>query len=117
MNSIHPTETASDGREFEQSRYIKHSDSLDRYIECGQCGFLVNLKVRAVGPSMGAIPAAAAKTGTISPPGPGTPTTDNYADPVDTNSGCPFCNSMNPKAIGRGSKDPWVSNTKNIENL
>jgi hypothetical protein len=117
MNSVHPTETAGDAKVIEQSIYIKKTDKLDNMIECAQCGFIVNLDRRSIGPSMGAIPAAAAKTGTISPPGPGTPTTDNYADPVDTNSGCPFCNSMNPKAIGRGSKDPWVSNTKNIENL
>lgn len=117
MNAVHPTESAGDGLVIEQSRYIKKSDKLDNMIECAQCGFIVNLDKRSTGPSMGAIGSPTAQTGTIVPPKPGISATDNYADPVDTNSGCPFCNSMNPRAIGRGSKDPWISNTKNVENL
>lgn len=117
MDSLHPSESAGDGLVIEQSRYIKRSDRLDNIIECAQCGWNVDLNKRSTGPSMGAIGTPTSKSGTVTPPNPGISVTDNYADPVDTNSGCPFCNSMNPRAIGRGSKDPWISNTKNIENL
>lgn len=103
-SAIHPTESAGDGSLIDQSRYIKKSDNLDKIIECAQCGYPVNLDRRSTGPSMGAIAegSATAKTGTGTPPGPGIAFTDAYADPVDTNSGCPLCNSMNPKGIGRG---------------
>jgi len=103
MNAVHPGPNAGDGREIVQSRYIKKSDTLDDMIACAQCGFIVDLKKRATGPSQGAIPSGSAtqKTGTISGPGLVT-TTDYYADPVDTNSGCPLCNTMNPRATGRG---------------
>jgi hypothetical protein len=117
MISLHPSESARDGKIIEQSIYIKKTDKLDNMIECAQCGFMVDLNRRATGPSMGAIGSPTPKSATVSPPSPGVSSTDQFADPVDTNSGCPFCNSMNPKAIGRGSKDPWISNTKNIENL
>ncbi len=52
---------------------------------------------------MGAIPEGSATqlTSTFTPPR-GAAQTDQYADPVDTNSGCPFCNTMNPQATGRG---------------
>lgn len=104
MISQHPSESARDGRVIEQSKYIKKSDQLDKIIECAQCGFMVNLRTRSTGPSMGAIAEGSAtqKTGTGTPPGPGIAFTDSYADPVDTNSGCPLCNSRNPQAKGRG---------------
>ena len=104
MNPTHPTVSAQDGKVIEQSRYIKPSDQLDNIIECAQCGYMVNLKTRSTGDSMGAIPEGSATpvSGSGTPPGPGIAFADSYADPVDTGSGCPFCNSMNPKAKGRG---------------
>lgn len=65
---------------------------------------------------MGAIPDPTPATGSGTPPGPGVAFTDSYADPVDTNSGCPFCNSLNPKAADRGQtgfERPKI----NLENL
>jgi hypothetical protein len=115
MQQQHPSPTARDGRIIEQSHYIKKSDTLDDIIQCAQCGFMVNLIHRPTGDSLGAIGNPTIKTSTFTPPG-GASFTDTYGDPVDTNSGCPFCNSMNPKAKGRET-DPFTFNTKNVENL
>jgi len=117
MEALHPSESARDGQPIEQSIYIKKSDLLDDYIECAECGWYVNLRVRSTGDSLGAItPSGTQLSKTFTPPGPGTSQTDKYFDVVDTNSGCPFCNSMNPRAVGRDS-DPFTFNTKNVENL
>ena len=115
MNDLHPGPDSSDGRVIDQSHYIKKSDRIDRIIECAQCGWNVDLSKRAQGDSLGAIGNPTIKTSTFTPPR-GALQTDTYGDPVDTNSGCPFCNSLNPKGNGRDS-DPWVTNTRNVENL
>lgn len=116
--AVHPTTTARDGQVIEQSHYIKKSEKLDNMIECAQCGFMVDLSKRSTGDSLGAIPSggATAKSATVSPPAPGVSTTDSYADPVDTNSGCPLCNSMNPKAKGR-ENDPFSFKNVDISNF
>ena len=114
--AVHPTESASDGREIETSTSIKRSDLSDRYIRCSQCGFPTNLRTRPTGPSMGAIGTPNFKTESGTPPGPGVSFSDTFGDPVDTNSGCPFCNSMNPRGSGRDS-DPWIKVSSNLENL
>lgn len=116
MEQLHPTPSARDGKVIEQSHYIKNSDKLDNIVQCAQCGFMVNLRTRSTGDSLGAIGAPQIKTGSGTPPKPGIAFTDTYGDPVDTRSGCPLCNSMNPKAKGRDS-DPWTTNSKNVENL
>lgn len=77
---------------------------------------MVNLANRSTGPSLGAIGNPNIITATGTPPGPGVLFTDTYGDPVDTKSGCPLCNSMNPTASGRDT-DPFTFNTKNVENL
>lgn len=116
MRSVHPSPTAGDGLEIEQSRYIKKADRLDRMIRCAQCGFIVDLTKRGSGDSLGAIGSPTIKTGSGKPPDPGISFSDTYGDPVDTKSGCPFCNSLNPEASGRSS-DPWTTNSRNVENL
>lgn len=67
---------------------------------------------------MGAIPSTVVATGTITLPraGNGVTITDTYGEEPETNSGCPFCHSMNPSGTGRDS-DPFYSNTRNVENL
>lgn len=112
--SIHPSPSAGDGRPIEQSRFIKKSDKLERIIQCAQCGMFVDLNKRATGDSLGAIGAPQAKTGTVNPPKPGISFVDNYADVSDTNSGCPFCNSLNPQ--GRLREKRFGSGI-NVENL
>lgn len=102
MRVVHPTLSAGDGKIIDQSRFIPPTDKLDKMITCAQCGFVVDLSQRATGPSFGAISSFTPVSKTVSPPAPGVSFTDQYADPQDTNSGCPFCNSMNPQAIGRG---------------
>lgn len=127
--SLHPSPTASDGQPIDQSHYIKKSERLDNMIECAQCGFIVDLTKRSTGKSMGAIPNPTITTGSITdsqignirnPPIPPyralAAFSDSYGDPVDSNSGCPFCNSMNPKGLGRDT-DPFFANVKNIENF
>jgi len=117
MNAVHPGPNASDGKEIYQSRYIKKSDQLDKMIECAQCGFTVNLRTRETGDSLGAIPSGSATqySSTFTPPR-GASFTDQYADPVDTKSGCPFCNTMNPRAVGRGETG-FERPHKSVENL
>lgn len=116
MNSLHPGPDAGDGRVIEQSHFIKRSDKLDNVIWCAQCGFPVDLTKRPTGPSLGAIGSPTLSTDTVSPPKPGISYTESFGDPVDTNSGCPLCNSMNPRAIGRG-KNGFDSQRMSIENL
>lgn len=118
MIAMHPSPSARDGREIEQSRYIKRAEKLDRIIECAQCGFMIDLNKRSTGGSMGAIPSGGASQlmGSGTPPGPGIAFTDTYADPIDTNSGCPFCNTMNPQAKGRG-RTGFESPRASIENF
>lgn len=118
MIVFHPGPNAGDGREIYQSHFIKKSDRLDNMIYCAQCGFVVDLTKRSTGDSLGAIASGSAtqKTGSGTPPKPGIAFTDSYADPVDTNSGCPLCNSMNPRAIGRG-KTGFERPRRSVENL
>lgn len=116
MNSVHPGPNAADGKIIEQSHYIKKSDKLDRIIRCAQCGYYVNLQKRSTGPSLGAIGAPTLSSDAVSPPDPGIDYTEYFGDPVDTNSGCPLCNSMNPKGSGRNS-DPWTTNSRNVSNF
>lgn len=118
MIAQHPTETASDGRRIDQSHYISKADNLDDMIECAMCGFLVDLTKRPTGDSFGAIPEGSATplTGSGVPRAPGIPFTDQYAESVDTNSGCPFCNSLNPFAVGRG-RTGFERPKKSLENL
>jgi len=117
MNAVHPGPNASDGKAPYQSRYIKPSDRLDNYVECAQCGWKINLNTRGTGDSMGAIPSGSATqyTATFTPPG-GASFTDQYADPVDTKSGCPLCNTLNPRAVGRGETG-FERPRKSVENL
>jgi hypothetical protein len=114
---LHPTPSAGDGKVIEQSHHIPRTDKLDKMIECAQCGFIVDLSKRSTGGSMGAIPEGSATplSSTFTPTG-GVAETDTYADPVDTNSGCPFCNSMNPRATGRG-KNGFDRFRSSLENL
>ena len=117
-NALHPGPNAGNGREIDQSRYIKKSNRLDDIVQCAQCGWYVDLRKRTTGPSLGAIPSGSATqlTATETPPGPGIAFTDTYADPVDTNSGCPLCNTMNPRATGRGQTG-FERPRKSVENL
>lgn len=141
--AVHPTPTAADGEEVEQSHYIKKADKLDRYIYCAQCGYPVNMAKRSTGDSLGAIgnptlkvttfyvPSPSLAVGTLPSPIKGPETegantlhggvasiseTDKFGDPVDTNSGCPLCNSMNPQGIGRDS-DPFAFKSIDVENF
>jgi hypothetical protein len=118
MINLHPSVTAGDGREIDQSRSIKKVDKLDNMIACAQCGFIVDLTKRTTGDSQGAIPSggATANSATVTPPSPGIAFTDAYADPVDTRSGCPFCNSMNPRAHDRG-RTGFERARHSVENL
>ena len=111
--AVHPTETAGDGRRIEQSLSIKPTDRPDRHIQCAQCGFQVDLDKRATGDSLGAIGTPTARSQTVNPPKPGVSFTDQFADPVDTNTGCPFCNSLNP--TGQLRNKLWGSGV-NLEN-
>jgi hypothetical protein len=117
MNAVHPGPNAGRGRTIDQSYYIKKSDRLDQHLECAQCGWNMDLASRGSGDSMGAIPSGSAtqETGTFTPPQ-GASQTDQYADPVDTNSGCPLCNTMNPRAVGRGMTG-FERPKKSVENL
>jgi hypothetical protein len=107
MISVHPTETAGSGKLQSQSRYILKSDTLDRIVECAQCGFLVDLKQHPTGDSYGAIGSPTIKTDTVAAPFWQSPQvkvpsyTETYGDPVGT-AGCPLCGTMNPQAKGRG---------------
>lgn len=112
--SVHPEANAGDGKVIEQSVSIKKTDPMDRRIQCAQCGFYVDLDTRATGDSLGAITAPESlTTETITPPGPGIAMSDTFADPIDTNSGCPFCNSMNPQGKRR---DALFGTGVNLEN-
>jgi hypothetical protein len=115
--SVHPGPNAADGRQIDQSRYIRDDMQLDDMIKCGQCGFIMNLKTRGTGDSLGAIPSGSAtqKTSTFTPPR-GASFTDQYSDPVDTNSGCPVCNTKNPRAVGRGMTG-FERPHRSVENL
>ena len=117
-DAVHPGPNAGDGRVIEQSHWIKKSDQLDNVIACAMCGWNMDLNKRGTGDSLGAIPSGSAtpKTSTFTPPGPGTIQTDVYADPVDTNSGCPFCNTQNPKAVYRG-RTGFERPKRSVENL
>lgn len=117
MRMVHPTPSAGDGRQIDQSRYIKKVDRLDNMIECAQCGFIVDLTKRPTGDSLGAIASGSAiqLTSTFTPPL-GASQTDQYADPVDTNSGCPFCNTLNAQAKGRGMTG-FERPHRSVENL
>ena len=101
MIAVHPTETAASGKTQSQSRYIRKSDSLDNIVECGQCGFLVDLKVHPTGDSYGAIGAPLIKTETVTPPFAGVAYSNTYGDPQGS-AGCPLCGTLNPAAKGRG---------------
>lgn len=117
MNALHPGPNAGDGRVIDQSFYIRNDERLDNIINCAQCGWQMDLTKRGTGDSLGAIPSGSARqlTATVNVPR-GTSFTDQYADPVDTKSGCPFCNSLNPMAIGRG-KTGFERPRNSVENL
>lgn len=117
MIAVHPGPNAGNGKIIEQSHYIKESDKLDDMIQCAMCGFIINLTKRSTGDSLGAIPSGSATplTSTFTPPR-GASFTDQYADPVDTQSGCPLCNTLNPRGIGRG-KTGFERPHKSVENL
>lgn len=117
MITVHPGPNAGNGKVIEQSHYIKDRDRLDDMIRCAQCGFIIDLTKRSTGDSLGAILSGSAvqKTQTFTPPR-GASFTDQFADPVDTQSGCPFCNTLNPKAIGRG-RTGFERPHKSVENL
>ena len=145
MIAQHPTESASDGRRIDQSHYIQHADRLDDMIQCAQCGWIIDLTKRSTGDSLGAIPEGSAIPNggsTFWAPSPplavgtlvseaklesagngfphggvvGSPEIDYFADPVDTGSGCPFCNTLNPFAVGRG-KTGFERPRGSVENL
>ena len=101
MISVHPTETSGSGSIQSQSRYIKKSDSLDRMIECAQCGFIYDLKIHATGDSYGAVGAPTITTETVTPPFNGVAYDNTYGDPGPS-GGCPLCGTLNPQAKGRG---------------
>jgi|HubBroStandDraft_2_1064218.scaffolds.fasta_scaffold454543_2 hypothetical protein len=117
MNAVHPGPNAGNGKEIYQSYYIRKSDKLDQIIYCAQCGWNMDLQKRGTGDSLGAIPSGSAiqKTSTFTPPR-GASQVDQYADPVDTNSGCPLCNTLNPRAVGRGITG-FERPKKSVENL
>ena len=116
-SAVHPGPNAGNGKIIEQSRYIAPSDNLDNIIKCAQCGWQMDLNKRGTGDSLGAIPSGSATqlTSTFTVPR-GTSFTDLYADPIDTGSGCPFCNTMNPKAVGRGMTG-FERPHRSVENL
>ena len=139
-HSIHPSPSAGDGDIIEQSTSLKSSDKKENFIECAQCGFLVNLDKRASGDSLGAIGTPSFTKQIITFPVPtgsdpnvkstnggfgpheeasgvgtvGNKTSDTFGDPIDTKNGCPFCNTMNPKGKKR---DALFGTGINLENF
>lgn len=128
----HPTSTASTGKSILKSTFIQPGDPIENFIECAQCGYNKNLDKQVEGPS----------TESDTSDGPGVVnvgisfTTKNTLaqlpqplkslsqDYIGTFSvveprnpaGCPFCGSLNSKAVGRDS-DPFMTNTKDFRNM
>ena len=70
MRSLHPSETAGDGRIIDQSKYRKRTDKPDRHIKCAQCGFDADLDTIGIGPSLGSVGAPSVSTKLVRLPGP-----------------------------------------------
>lgn len=96
MQSVHPGPNAGNGRLIDQSLYLKKSDKKDNFVQCAQCGWYVNLDERATGDDLG-LPDPTTSSDTVKPPAPGISFTENFGVPVVTQSGCPFCRSLNVK--------------------
>lgn len=103
--SLHPTETAGDGKTIVQSRYPKPGDPKDRRVNCSQCGFSVDMDRRATGDDLYNLDATIITiTQSFTPPR-GTLQSDTFGEPQsDTGSGCPLCRSMNVTGVGRGKR-------------
>lgn len=133
MKDVHPSPSASTGKEILKSNFIQPGDRVERYIECGQCGFNINLDVvsqgdvyetdstkQESGVQQQQISVIGLYTKVASLPLPLQGLSANYIgtfthiEPVVTTM-CPFCGSGNGKAIGRDS-DPFMTNTRDYRN-
>lgn len=115
---VHPSPTASSGRPIEKSNYPKPGDRPENFIECAQCGFVLDTTTVAGGDSMGAVTQFDANSTIVTLPVPkgAAPIsfTDQFADPQVTN-GCPLCGSMN--FLGKFRDKDFGFNKRNLENL
>lgn len=116
MSDVHPTGTASTGREM-YSRRGSPSDAPESRIECAQCGFYVdtNRDTQGDGESNGVeirdVEYAVANEQANLPIH--LRDVDSFLvssvtkkEPFVT-SGCPFCGSLNSRAVGR-DRDPFL---------
>jgi len=107
MNDVHPTETSGDGQPIIQSRYLHLSsgDTVDRRINCAQCGMIVNLDTRATGDDIYNLDASITTTTQSFTPPRGISQSDTFGNPQDDmGSGCPLCRSKNPEGRLRGKR-------------
>jgi hypothetical protein len=117
VQDVHPTATAGDGRRIRQGLQ-KPGDPDDNRLQCSQCGFFFNPDRDAEGDtgsdneSAGTITANTAIT--ISNTAANLPvhlrdvatfleTSRTVKDPTH-GSGCPFCNSLNPRGQFRNDR-------------
>lgn len=117
-SDVHPSPTASSGRPIEKSNYPKPGDRPENFIECAQCGFVLDTTVVSGGDSMGSVTNFTPVSKTVSLPVPkgAAPIsyTYRYSDVTDTN-GCPLCGSMN--FLGKFRDKDFGFNKRNLENL
>jgi hypothetical protein len=133
MSDVHPSPSASTGREILKSTFIQPQDPAEHYIECAQCGYIKNLDKAVEGDAM-ETDSTAQESGVhqqgISVTGLYTKVsslpqalqsvqanyigTFSHIEPVVT-SGCPFCGSLNSRGIGRDS-DPFIANVRDYRN-
>ncbi len=122
---IHPTETAGDGRLKPRRTTYAPGDTRQELLECAQCGFLFRpgkdiegdsqespgieevVTTVVVNNNVNKLPVHLKNVAAF------LVSSVNVSEPI-VSSGCRFCGSLNPKAIGR-NKDfeyPW----ENLEN-
>lgn len=132
MRDRHPTSSASDGKSILKSTFIRPGDPVENYIECAQCGYVKNLDKQMEGPSTesdtsdgpGVVNVATSVTTNntlVELPQPLKSLSANYIGTFSKTEpknpeGCPFCGSLNSKAVGRDS-DPFMTNTRDFRNL
>lgn len=116
-NDVHPSETGSTGKPILKSIYTKPGDRKENYIECAQCGYVIDLDKVATGDSLGSVTSFISKSTIVTLPTPSNKPVisyaDRYADPQRT-AGCPLCGTMNPK--GAGFNKSW-GNSKDLSDL
>ena len=124
MQDVHPSPSASTGRETLTSSFVQPPDKVDHVIECAQCGMMFDTTkfshgdvyetdntAQESGVSQQKISVVGAATKKDQLPYLLQPSYAKYVgtfvhiEPVVT-SMCPFCGSGNPKGIGR-DHDPF----------